>query len=408
MTTAVAQERWYYKPGVIIVAGCIVAIISFGVRSSMGLFTRPISEFHQWDREIYGLAMAIQNLMWGVVQPISGAFADRYGPAKVIAIGAVIYAVGTAMMSFAHTPALIYLSGGLLVGVGIATASFSIVMAAFGRLVPPEKRSWALGIATAAGSLGQFIFAPLGQGFIAAFGWQAALLLLAAIVLMIIPFILPLDAPAADAGAAARDESKISLRDAIARAFGHSSYVLLVVGFFVCGFQIAFVTIHLPAYLVEHGISEWLAAWSIAIVGIFNVIGSYSAGIIGGRYKKRISLAMIYLLRSIAVTLFISLPITPASTVIFTACLGLLWLSTVPLTMGLVIVMFGTRYMATLYGFVFLSHQIGSFFGVWLGGKFHDLYGTYDPVWWMGVALGLFAALVHWPIREERAPAFAT
>jgi MFS family permease len=406
--TAAAQERWYYRPAVIIVAGCIVAVISFGVRSSMGLFTHPISEFHMWDREIYGLAMAIQNLMWGVVQPIAGAFADRYGPVKVIAIGAVIYAAGTALMSVADTPAAMYLAGGLMVGVGIAIASFSIVMAAFGRLVPPEKRSWAFGIATGAGSLGQFIFAPLGQGFIAAFGWQTALLLLASIVLLIMLFAIPLNAPAADAGTAARDEAKISLREAVAIAFGHSSYVLLVLGFFVCGFQIAFVTIHLPAYLVEHGISQWLAAGSIAIVGIFNVIGSYSAGVIGGKYRKRFSLAMIYLLRSAAVTLFITLPITPASTIIFTAVLGLLWLSTVPLTMGLVMVMFGTRYMATLYGFVFLSHQIGSFFGVWLGGKFHDLYGTYDPVWWMGVALGLFAALVHWPIREERAPAFAS
>ena len=201
---------------------------------------------------------------------------------------------------------------------------------------------------------------------------------------------------------------KIGLRDAVTGAFGHSSYVLLVLGFFVCGFQIAFVTIHLPAYLVEHGISEWLAASSIAVVGVFNVIGCYTAGIIGGKYRKRFSLAMIYLLRSVAVTLFITLPITPLTTVIFTACLGLLWLSTVPLTMGLVTVMFGTRHMAMLYGFVFLSHQVGSFFGVWLGGKFHDLYSTYDPVWWMGVVLGLFAALVHWPIREERAKAFAT
>ena len=408
MPAAVADERWYYNPGVIIVAGCIVAIISFGVRSSMGLFTRPISDFHQWDREVYGLAMALQNLVWGIVQPLAGAFADRYGPARVIAAGAVIYAAGLALMSFAHTPALLYLSGGLLVGVGVATASFSIVMAAFGRLVPPEKRSWAFGIATAAGSLGQFIFAPLGQGFIAAFGWQTALLLLASMVLLILLFVLPLNAPAADAHGAARDELKIGLRDAVTGAFGHSSYVLLVLGFFVCGFQIAFVTIHLPAYLVEHGISEWLAASSIAVVGVFNVIGCYTAGIIGGKYRKRFSLAMIYLLRSVAVTLFITLPITPLTTVIFTACIGLLWLSTVPLTMGLVTVMFGTRHMAMLYGFVFLSHQVGSFFGVWLGGKFHDLYGTYDPVWWMGVVLGLFAALVHWPIREERAKAFAT
>ncbi|HEY7748679.1 MAG TPA: MFS transporter [Aestuariivirgaceae bacterium] len=406
--SALQRDRWFYAPTVIIVAGCIVAIISFGVRSSMGLFTYPISEFHQWDREIYGLAMALQNLVWGMAQPIAGAFADRYGPSRVVAAGALVYALGTGMMAFAHTPTLIYLAGGLLVGIGAATASFFIVMAAFGRLVPPEKRSWAFGIATAAGSMGQFIFAPLGQGFIAAFGWQTALLWLAAIALLMVVFAIPLNAPSARTAAAAKDDTTITLRSAVTGAFGHPSFILLVLGFFVCGFQLAFVTIHLPAYLVEHGISAWLAAFAIAIIGIFNVIGSYAAGVIGSKYKKRFSLATIYLLRSLFVTLFISLPVTPATTLIFTASMGLLWLSTVPLTMGLVTVMFGIRYMATLYGFVFLSHQVGSFFGVWLGGRFHDIYGTYDPVWWMGVALGLFAALVHWPIREERAPAFAT
>jgi predicted MFS family arabinose efflux permease len=325
----------------------------------------------------------------------------------VIAGGAVVYAIGTALMSFADTPAYMYLAGGVLVGAGIASASFSIVMAAFGNLVPPEKRSWVFGLATSAGSLGQFIFAPLGQGFIAAFGWQTALFLLAAITLLMIPLVLPLNAPATGDQAAAKKETKIGMREAVRSALGHPSFVLLVLGFFVCGFQLTFVAIHLPAYLVEHGISEWLAASALAIVGIFNVIGSYCAGVVGGKYKKRISLAMIYLLRSLFVILFLLTPVTPLSTVLFTAGLGLLWLSTVPLTMGLVMVMFGTRYMATLYGFVFLSHQLGAFFGVWLGGRFHDLYGTYDPVWWMSVALGLFAALVHWPIREERAPAFA-
>jgi MFS family permease len=404
-----APRRWYHDPTVIIAAGCMVAVVSFGARASMGLFTHPISEYYHWDREIYGLAMALQNLVWGIFQPIAGAFADRYGPARVIAAGAVIYALGLALMSISGTPALLYLSGGLLSGIGIATASFSIVMAGFGRLVPPEKRSWSFGLATAAGSLGQFIFAPLGQGFIAAFGWQTALVLLAGIVLLIIVLAVPLSAPAASSSAAMRtDERAQSMREAVFAALGHRSFILLVTGFFVCGFQLAFATIHLPAYLVEHGISPWLAAWSIAIVGMFNVIGSYAAGIIGGRYRKRVSLAAIYLLRSIFIALFVTLPVTPLSTVLFAASMGLLWLSTVPLTMGLVTVMFGTRYVATLYGFVFLSHQIGSFFGVWLGGKFHDLYGTYDLVWWMGVVLGLFAALVHWPIREERAAAYAT
>jgi MFS family permease len=408
MNAQAAQLRWYYSPSVIIIAGCTVAIISFGARASMGMFTHPISEFHQWPREVFGFAMALQNLLWGVFQPIAGGFADRYGATRIIIAGAVIYAAGMILMAFSHTAALMYLSGGLLVGLGIATASFSIVMAAFGRLVPPEKQSWAFGIATAAGSMGQFIFAPLAQAFIIAYGWQSALIYIALVVLLIVPLALPLSAPAANDVRRATGGSLISMRDAIQQAFGHTSYVLLVLGFFVCGFQLAFATIHLPAYLIEHGISEWLAAWSIALVGMFNIIGSYAAGIIGGKFQKRYSLSMIYLLRSIVVTLFIILPITAFSTVVFAAAMGLLWLSTVPLTMGLVAVMFGTRYMATLYGFVFLSHQIGSFFGVWLGGKFHDLYGTYDPVWWIGVGLGVFAAIINWPIREERAPAFAT
>jgi MFS family permease len=404
---AIPAGAWYRTPTLIITAGCLVAAISFGVRSSLGIFNQPVSDFHQWDREVYGMAMALQNLLWGVFQPIAGGIADRYGTARVLMIGALLYAAGIALMSVSHLPAYLYLSGGLLSGVGIATASAWIVMAAFGRLVPAENRSWAFGIATAAGSLGQVIFAPLGQAFMAAYGWQTALLLLALLVLPIIVLAVPLSATPAAAAAAPTGRKEMSFREAIQGAFGHSSYILLVLGFFVCGFQIAFVTIHLPAYLIERGIAPWLAAGAIAIVGVFNIIGSYSAGVIGGKYHKPLSLSLIYLVRSITVSLFISLPITPASTVVFAAVLGLLWLSTVPLTMGLVATMFGTRYMAMLYGFVFLSHQLGSFFGVWLGGRFHDLYGSYDPVWWMGVALGLFAALVHWPIREARAPAFA-
>jgi MFS family permease len=409
MTDTTAPRPWYYSPSVIIAAGCTVAVVSFGARATMGLFTYPISEAHQWNREVYGFAMALQNLMWGVFQPIAGGFADKYGTPRVLIIGALIYAAGIALMPFSHSPGLMYLTGGLLAGVGIATTSFTLVMAAFGRLVPPEKRSWAFGIATAAGSLGQFIFAPLGQAFIVAFGWQTALILLGVLTLLIIPLALPLGAKGASAGASPSPaQSAMTLRQAVRLAFGHSSYVLLNLGFFVCGFQIVFITIHLPAYLVEHGISTWLAATSIAIVGIFNVIGSYSAGIIGGRYSKPYSLVAIYLLRSVVVTIFVLMPITPLSTILFTAAIGLLWLSTVPFTMGLVTVMFGTRYAALLVGFVFLSHQIGAFLGVWLGGLFHDIYGNYDPVWWMCVALGLFAAVVNWPIREQRAPAFAT
>jgi predicted MFS family arabinose efflux permease len=402
-----ALPRWYYAPAVIIVAGCLVAMVNFGVRSSFGLFTAPISEFHQWPREVYSLAMALQNLLWGVATPFAGALADRYGAARVLMAGAIAYAIGTATMAYADTPAVLHLGGGILVGIGVAASSFGIVMAAFGRIVPPEKRSWAFGIATAAGSMGQFVFAPLGGAFIAAYGWHTALLLLAASTLSIIVFAVPLMAQNSSGSKAQSGEVDISMREAIARAFGHHSYLLLVSGFFVCGFQLAFITVHLPPYLAEHGISKEFAGLAMGAIGLFNVAGSYASGIIGGKYAKRFPLALIYILRSLAIVAFIALPITPLTTLIFTASMGFLWLSTVPLTMGLVTVMFGTRYMATLYGFVFLSHQVGSFLGVWLGGRLYDQFGSYDPVWWMGAALGIFAALVHLPIRENRAPQFA-
>jgi MFS family permease len=409
MTSVASATRvpWYFSPAVVIVAGCLVAIVNFGVRSSFGLFTAPISEAHQWPREVFSLALAIQNLLWGIATVAAGILADRYGAARVLMAGAVIYFIGTLMMAHTATPLFFHFGGGILVGTGIALSSFSIVMAALGRIVPPEKRSWAFGIATASGSLGQFIFAPLAAALISAYGWQQALVILAACSLLIIPFAIPLLVQNRPSSMAPTGEADISSTDAIKMAFGHRSYLLLAAGFFVCGFHIAFVVVHLPPYLAEHGISKEFAGIAMGAIGLFNVIGSYTAGIIGGRGGKRIPLSLIYLLRSIAIAAFILLPVTPVTTIAFTASLGLLWLSTVPLTMGLVTVMFGTRYMATLYGFVFLSHQIGSFLGVWLGGIFYDMLGSYDLVWWIGVALGLFAFVVHLPIREQKARTFA-
>lgn len=404
-TTASSQQSAPFNPTAVIVCGCLIAMIAFGVRSTMGLFNGPITEANGWGRETFGLAMALQNLIWGAAQPFAGAFADKFGSYRVIIAGAAIYAAGTAMMVISDTGPMMYLAGGLLMGLGIAMTSFSIIMAAFGRLVPPEKRSWSFGIATAASSMGQFVFAPLGQGFIAAFGWQNALLLLAATIAFMWLLVLPLRAAK---GGVARDETELdmSIGEALSRAIRHPSFVLLTLGFFVCGFQVAFITVHFPPLLVEQGISAQLAAWSIAIVGIFNVIGAYTSGIVGAKYSRRYSLTLLYLTRSVVMTAFFVLPITPLSVVLFSACMGLLWLSTVPLTMGLVTVICGTRYMAMLYGLVFFSHQIGSFLGVWLGGRLYDQYGTYDTVWWLGVALGLFAAVMHWPIKEARAPAF--
>ncbi len=398
---------WYYLPMIVLIAGCLVAITNFGVRSTFGQFTVPISEANSWPREIYSFAMALQNLLWGIATPLAGALADRYGSARVLMAGALFYCAGTLIMAFTGNPLIFHFGGGILVGIGIALSSFGIVMAALGRIVPPEKRSWAFGLATASGSLGQFIFNPLAAGLISAYGWHQALIILAFSSLIIIPFAMPLMVQNTSGSSKVAGETDLSMRQAIAQAFGHRSYNLLVAGFFVCGFQIAFVTVHLPPYLAEHGINREMAGLAMALIGLFNVIGAYSAGIIGGKREKRLPLSLIYLLRSIAVTAFILLPITPLTTVVFASVLGLLWLSTVPFTMGLVTVMFGTRYMATLYGFAFLSHQIGSFLGVWLGGRLYDQFGSYDPVWWMGVALGIFAFLVHLPIRERRAETFA-
>jgi predicted MFS family arabinose efflux permease len=402
-----APLPWYYLPTIVLVAGCLVAITNFGVRSTFGQFTVPISEANIWPREIFSLAVAIQNLVWGIATPLAGALADKYGSARVLMSGAIFYCAGTLIMAFTGNPLIFHFGGGILVGIGIALSSFGIVMAALGRIVPPEKRSWAFGLATASSSLGQFIFNPLAAALISAYGWHQALVVLALSSLLIIPFAFPLIVQNTSGSSKGAGETDLTMRAAIAHAFGNRSYNLLVAGFFVCGFQIMFISVHLPPYLAEHGMSREIAGIALGLIGLFNVIGAYSAGIIGGKREKRIPLSLIYLLRSIAVTAFILLPITPLTTVVFASVLGLLWLSTVPFTMGLVTVMFGTRYMATLYGFAFLSHQIGSFLGVWLGGRLYDQFGSYDPVWWMGVALGVFAFLVHLPIRERRAETFA-
>jgi predicted MFS family arabinose efflux permease len=406
-STPVAQPAslGWRTPAVVVACGCLIALLTFGIRASFGLFTLPISEAHGWGREVFALAIAVQNLLWGAGQPFAGALADRFGSARVLAAGGVLYAVGVALMAVAATPLQMHLSAGVLIGLGLAGGSFTIVMAALARRVPPERRSWAMGIATAAGSLGQFVMAPLGQAFILAYGWQTALLILAAgaaIVPLLATAMVSSPSSLSSAG-----EIDLGLKETLARAFGHRSYLLLTAGFFVCGFHVAFITVHLPPYLLDVGADPRLAAWSIAIIGLCNVVGSYGAGVLGGRHSKRWLLASIYLLRSVAIALFVLLPVTTLSVLLFAAAIGILWLSTVPPTSGLVAVMFGTRYIATLFGVVFFSHQVGAFLGIWLGGLFFELYGSYDAVWWMSVALGLFAALIHLPIVERPAPRFA-
>ncbi len=407
MTNTAAPTPWYFTPAAVIIAGCLIAIVNFGVRSSFGLFTGPISEAHGWPRETYSFAMAMQNLLWGIATPFAGALADRHGAMRVLIAGAVIYCLGTLLMIGTDNVMVFTLGGGILAGTGIALSSFSIVMAALGRIVPPNRRSWSFGIATASGSLGQFIFAPLGSVLISAYGWPTALAVLAASTLSIIVFALPLRIGSTTETIQAADETNLAMGKAITTAFGNRSFQLLTAGFFVCGFHLAFITVHLPPYLAEHGISKEVAGFAMGAIGLFNVVGAYTSGIIGGKYKKPVPLSLIYLLRAITIAAFILLPITPLTTFAFTASFGLLWLSTVPLTMGLVVSFFGTRYMATLYGFVFLGHQIGGFLGVWLGGKLYDQFGSYDPVWWGSVVLGLFAAVIHLPIREQRDQRFA-
>ena len=312
------------------------------------------------------MAMAIQNLVWGLAQPIAGGLADRYGTARVLAVGAVIYALGLAGMAFSPNEPMLYLTAGLLMGTGIGTASFGIVMAGFGRAVPPEKRSLVFGVATAASSLGQFIFAPLGQAFISSFGWQMALIYLAALVALVIPLTPFLTGKSETT----QGQADLPFMQALAQAWGHGSYKLLVIGFFVCGFHLAFVTVHMPAYLIQCGLSPEVGSWSIALIGLFNIVGSLLAGWLGGKLPRQYLLASIYLSRAVITAIFLIVPVSEVTAYTYAAALGMIWLATVPLTAGLVSLFFGARYLGLLYGIAFLSHQVGGFLGVWLGGLF--------------------------------------
>lgn len=386
-----------------IACGCLIGLLSFGPRSALGLFQLPILETRGWSREIFGLALAIQNLLWGAGQPIAGAVADRYGTARVLMGGGLLYALGIALSAWAPTPLWFHLSAGVLMGLGMSAASFAIVLAALGKRVPDEKRSMVFGISTASGSLGQFLFAPLGQALIADYGWQSALLVMA-VMMLAIPVLAIALRGRPDTGAAGALVAEQTLTAAIREAFAHRSYVLLVIGFFVCGFHVAFITAHLPAYIDDVGVAPMYAAWALGLIGLFNVFGSLASGVIGQRYSKPHFLSWIYLARAVAFAAFVLLPASPATVLGFSAIIGVLWLSTVPPTSALVAIMFGPKYMATLMGIVFFNHQVGAFLGVWLGGRLYDQTGSYDVVWWLGVALGLLAAAVHWPIREAPAP----
>jgi MFS family permease len=387
-------------PLVIMICGCLIAMISFGPRSSLGFFLTPMSQTNGWGREVFAMALAIQNLLWGVGQPFAGAIADKYGTSRVLAFGTVLYAAGIALMSYSTTPATLDLTAGVLIGFGLSASSFTIVIGGFGKLLPEEWRSIGFGLGTAAGSFGQFLFSPLGVGLMDAYGWQTALLIFSGILLLILPLSLALSTPPRPAGAP-KPLATQSVKQALTEAFGHRSYVLLVLGFFTCGFQLAFVTVHLPSYLIDRGISAQVGGWTLAVIGLFNIVGSLMSGYLGSRMPKRYILSIIYALRAASIVVFILMPVSTIGTLIFGAVTGLLWLSTVPPTSGLVAVMFGTRWLTMLFGFAFFSHQVGGFLGVLLGGIVFEHWGSYDPVWWLSVFFGVLSALINLPIVER-------
>lgn len=395
----------------ILIAGCVILLLNFGIRASFGVFQIPIATEFSWLRADFSMAIAIQNLAWGIGQPIFGALAERFGDRRAIISGAILYAAGLVLSSYAVTPGQMQ-TVAILIGFGIAGTGFGVILAIVGRAASPENRSLALGIATAAGSAGQVFGAPLAQALLAHYTWQTVFVIFAAVILCAL-FALPfLRSPTV----ATKQELEESLGTVLNRAFRDPSYIMIFLGFFSCGYQLAFITAHFPAFVAERcgaidptgmlagiGISSTsaLGAIAISVIGLANIGGSIMAGWLGKRYTKKYLLAGIYVARTVASALFIMLPMTPATVLIFSLVMGSLWLATVPLTSGLVAHIYGLRYMGTLYGFVFLSHQLGSFLGVWLGGKMYDLTGDYTTVWWIGVGVGAFSALVHLPIREK-------
>lgn len=399
----------------VLIAGCFILMIGFSIRASFGVFQIPIASEFNWPRSEFSLAIAIQNLAWGIGQPIFGALAERFGDRRAIIAGALVYALGLILSSVAVTPGQAQLYE-ILVGFGIAGTGFGVILAVVGRAASPENRSLALGIATAAGSAGQVFGAPLAEVLLQYYPWQSVFLIFAALILtslFALPFI-------RSPHVATRAELEETLGAVLSRAFKDPSYIMIFLGFFSCGYQLAFITAHFPAFVTEvcsvidpGGIlaglgittTSALGAVSISLIGLANIVGAISAGWLGKKYSKKYLLAGIYAARTVVATLFIMFPMTPATVLLFSLFMGALWLATVPLTSGLVAHIFGLRYMGTLYGFVFLSHQLGSFLGVWLGGKMYDITGNYTMVWWIGIGVGAFSALVHLPIRENRSPA---
>ncbi len=396
--TAVASWR---TPLVVLLAGVAVLILSFGTRASFGLYMAPISSDLGWGRETFAFALALQNLMWGVSQPFVGAIADRWGAGRVVAGGGVLYVLGMLVMAGATTPLGMTVGAGVVIGIALSGTGFPVILAVIGRAVPEEKRSLYLGLGAAGGSSGQLLMVPAAQGLLSSMDWAMALIWLALLAAAMVPLAAALAGRAGGSADSASPAREQSLMEAVREASGHRGFLLLNAGFFVCGFHVLFVATHLPAFITDSGLAPALGAVALAVIGLANMIGSFLSGVLGGRYSKRYLLSALYFARAAVFLVFVLSPVTETSVILFALAIGLLWLSTIPLTSGMVAQIFGPRYMATLFGIVFLSHQIGSFLGAWLGGYLFDLTGSYDIVWWISVALGIFAGLVHLPINER-------
>lgn len=402
---ATVTKKWGRNGLFVIVCGALAVGIAMGVRQGFGVFTLPVSMDLGTGREVFALAIALQNLIFGLVQPVVGAVADRFGAGRVMIVGALIYALGLVLASMSADPLGLNLTLGVLVGIGLSGTTYVTVLGAIGRAVPPERRSIAFGIATAAGSFGMFLFVPVSQGLIDWLDWRGALWVLAIFATCLIATSAGIRGKATGDGPNALTTELPSLRAALHAAARYPSFWLLNAGFFVCGFHIVFVGIHLPSYLIDNGISLSVAANALAVIGLANIFGSYLFGRWGQFHSKRLLLALLYTIRAAIMLIFLILPLTEVTALAFGVLFGFVWLATVPLTSGLVAQMFGTRYLSTLYGIVFLSHQIGGFLGGWLGGYVYDLEGNYDAVWTISIVLGLLSALIHLPIRERPSPA---
>ncbi len=404
MTTT--QRADWRTPGVALACGGMILTLSLGLRHGFGLFLQPMTSDLHWGRETFALALAVQNLVWGASAPFAGLLADRHGAGRVLAGSALLYVLGIALMAYPIAPWFFVLVAGVLIGLGLSGVTFSVVQGVIGRRYPPEKRSMALGISAAAGSFGQFALLPLTQWLLTGLGWHGALLVLAAVGLLMAPLALGM---VEKRGAHGGHLFQQSAGQAMREALGHRGYLFLTAGFFVCGFQVVFVGVHLPAYLADRGYPPHVAVIALALVGLFNIAGTWTTGWLGGRMPKRWILSAIYFGRAVVIALFLWLPMSLVTIYGFAILLGLLWLSTVPPTNGIVAGVFGTRYLAMLAGVTFFSHQIGSFLGAWLGGLLYDRTGSYDVVWWISIALGIAAGLLNLPIdeREIRRPAAA-